>query len=467
MQNINPFEISFEGEKRLNKFFFIFKKIFNTDYRGINIYEVLSYSLGWRIFPLIRDELLLERCTDKSYLNIFNKIKVREKFLKYKLLLRTFKYTILFFFSVILRKKRKTKVLSTIYLKDFDFLYYTQSFKFFLKNRDSFYFPKYSFFLKSSFNLYLDSRRLLKKLFFKLPSALREKYREMFTYYLFYRIPFLFSYLCYLERELENYEYFITHENVTKFMVILKKIFRKSFILQHGHVWKKNVIAMGEFSYFISNKDNFFIWGEEFKKRFMERNIDEKFIFVTGSPFHVPLFKRERKFKSEKGRILYITQQAKGMEDELLYLFTNFLEGFNRALEVRKDLLLVIKTRKRENLKFYKELLKKFKIKNFVILKENLWDEIEKAEIIFSSYSTAIYESLFLNNHIFCIFPETLTPPLPYDLFKIPFSTLPEKIKDYIINPFPVNSDKNILKKFFNNILEPDSVFVKIKEFIK
>ncbi|MEO0270756.1 MAG: hypothetical protein ABIM58_03745 [candidate division WOR-3 bacterium] len=467
MQKINPFEISFESEKRLNKFFFIFKKIFNTDYRGINIYEVLSYSLGWRIFPLIRDELLSEKCNDKSYLNIFNKIKEREKFLKYKLFLRIFKFTALFFIFLILRKKRKAKVLTTFYLKDIDFLYYTQSFKFFLKKRDSFYFPKYSFFLKSSFNLYLDSRKFLKKLFFKLPSALREKYREIFTYYLFYRIPFLFSYLCYLERELKNYEYFITHENVTKFMIILKKFFNKSFTLQHGHVWKKGVVAMGEFGFFIKNKDNFFVWGEEFKKRFLERNIDEKFIFVTGSPFHVSLFKREKKYQREKGRILYITQQAKGMEDELIYIFSTFLEGYKRALEVKRDLFLVIKARKRENLKIYKELLKKIKFKNFFILTTNLWDEIEKAEIVFSSYSTAIYEALFLNNYIFCIFPKNLTPPFPYDLFKIPFSTDPEEIRNYIINPYPVNNDKNILKKFFDNLLEPDSVFVKIKDTIK
>lgn len=462
----NPFDISFRAEKELKKIFLKIESIFKKEFEGINIFDILRYSLAWRIFPVIRDEIFYKEVKDKELKKNFNIVKERERFIKYKFPFKIFKSFLSFFIFLVLRKRRKIKVISTIPIKD-NFNLLTFSFKFFLKKRDSFYFPRHLFFIKSSYLYYINSRKLLKKLFYKIPFRIREKYREIFSYYLFYRLPFLLSYIPFFKKEFKKIDYFITQEDVTKIPVILSLIFKNLYTVQHGHLWKKHTIAMGDFGFFPPKGKKIFVWGKEFKERYIERKVNEERIFITGSPFHVNLLKRKRKFEKIKGRVLWITQQSKGMEDEGIYLFSKFLQGFIIALSERRDLFLIIKARPRENLKIYNSLLKRFKINNYRILKENLWDEVEKAEIVFSSFSTAIYEALLLRKSVVCVFPESLPLPFPYEILKIPYTDKPQKIAYYILNPPEIEFDKEKIKLFFENYDNPDNVFMKIEKHLK
>ncbi len=368
----------------------------------------------------------------------------------------------------VLRKNTKSKVLSTIYISKnipFDFLYF--SFKAFMINRNSFYFPKYSFFIYSSYQSYKKARILCKKIFFNLPLHLREKYREILTYYLFYRIPFLLSYIPYLKKELKKYKHFFTHHEVTKTSLLFVNLIKKSYSVQHGHLWKRNSIAMGDFGFFPTKCDKILVWGEVFKSLFRQRGVPEDKIFICGSPFYVSLFKRRKKHKKIKGRILWITQQAKGMEDEGIYIFSKFLEGFKIYKKKNKESFLIIKARERENLRMYKYLLDKFSIKDYKITLSNLWEEIEKAEVVLSSFSTALYEALILGANIIAIFPENRNPPFPYRDFNIPYTHDPEKIAFYIENPPLIKFDKEKLSLFFHNFFNPEDVYVKFENILK
>ncbi|MEN3044207.1 MAG: hypothetical protein ABDH37_03185 [Candidatus Hydrothermales bacterium] len=418
------------------------------------------------MFPPLRDEIFYSKVSDKNLIEIFNKVKERERLLKYKLILKIIKNLFCFLFFLIFRKRKFSKVMSLINLKDVDYVYFTNSFRSFLKNRESFYFPKHIFFMKCSYSIYLNSRRVCKSLFYKLPKEIRLKYYDVLSYYLFYRIPFLFSYFNFFKREFKEYEYFLTYEEVSKLMVFFRSFFKKFYCFQHGHIWIKDSIPMSDFGFFPVRSDKVFLWGEEFKRRFLERGIDERSLDVIGSVFYVPILKLNRELESEKGRILFITQQFKGMEDELIYLFSRFLKGFKLAMKERENLKLILKARKRENLKIYKILLKKFNIKNYKILTENLIEEIQKAEAVFSIYSTALYEVILFNRYIFCVFPEKCTPFFPYEIFSIPYSDDPEKIKNFIISPFFSSFDKTTLKNYIFNIDDPESVYMKIKRYI-
>jgi len=466
MKKYNPFDISFRAEKELQKIFSQIENIFNKEFESIKIFDTLRYSLAWRIFSVIRDELFCEEVKDDELKRMFYRVRERERFIKYKLIFKILENCFNFVIFLIFRKKKKKKVMSTIYINN-NFNFFTFSFKFFLKNRNSFYFPGYLFFIKSSYLYYIRARKLLKKMFYKIPCDIREKYREILTYYLFYRLPLLLSYVPFFKKEFKEVDYFITHEDVTKIPVILSSIFKNFYAVQHGHLWKKHTIPMGDFGFFPSKGKKIFVWGKEFKKRFIERGVDEEKIVVSGSPFHVNLFKRERKFEKIKGRVLWITQQSKGMEDEGIYLFSRFIQGFKIAFSNKKDLFLIIKARPKEDLRMYEYLLKKFKINNYRILKENLWDEIEKAEIAFSSFSTAIYEAVLLNRSVVCVFPEDLPAPFPYEILKIPYTDNPEKIAGYILDPPEIEFNKERFKLFFENYGKPDIVFMKIKEHLK
>ncbi len=304
-------------------------------------------------------------------------------------------------------------------------------------------------------------------MFYKIPYKIREKYREIFTYYLFYRLPFLFSYIPFLKRKLKGFNCFITKDYVTKIPLLLSSIVENFYGVQHGHLWKEKSTPMGDLGFFPLYVKKIFVWGEEFKKRFIERKIEEERIIVSGSPFYVNLFKRKKRFEKIKGRVLWITQQSKGVEDEGIYIFSRFLQGFKMAFSKKENLFLIIKRRERENIKIYKFLLKKFGIKNFRIIKENLWDEIEKAEVIFSSFSTAIYEALLLNKSVICVFPEDLPSPFPYEILGIPYTDDPKKISHYILNPPEIKFNKEKFKLFFENYDNPDIVFMKIEEHLK
>ncbi|MEN3045664.1 MAG: hypothetical protein ABDH49_01560 [Candidatus Hydrothermales bacterium] len=460
------FKKSYEAEKDLKYLLEIFRKKLNVNFLGVNVFDLLYYSLAWRIFPLIRDEIFYSKVKDKNIRDIFDKVKKREKLLKYKLILKIIRNLILFAIFLFLRKRKSSKILSLVYLKDFDFVYFTSSFGLFLKNRESFYFPKYIFFLKNSYSIYLDSRKICKKLFYNLPKKIRQKYYGILSYYLFYRIPFLFSYFNFFKKEFKRYEYFLTSEEVSKLMVIFRSIFKKFYCFQHGHVWTKGSIPMGDLGFFPIRSDKVFLWGEEFKKIFLERDVDEKKLDVVGSILHVKVFKKKKEFESESGRVLFITQQFVGVEDELIYLFSRFLEGFKLACKKREDLKLILKARKREDLKVYKILLKKFNIENFKILTENLIEEIQKAESVFSIYSSALYEAILFNRHIFCVFPENCIPFFPYKFFGIPYSDNPEKIGNFIISPFSFNFDISQFKNYIINVDDPEIVYVKIKRYI-
>jgi|GEM_PF-6831457 len=466
MKKYNPFDISFRAEKELQKVFSQIESILGREFEGVKIFDTLRYSFAWRIFPVIRDELFCEEVKDDELKRMFYRVRERERFIKYKLIFKVLKNFFNFVIFLILRKKKKKKVMSTIYIKN-KFNFFTFSFKFFLKNRDSFYFPRHLFFIKSSYLYYIRARKLLKEIFYKIPDEIREKYREIFTYYLFYRLPLLLSYIPFFKKEFKEVDYFITQEDVTKIPVILSSIFKNFYTVQHGHLWKKHTIPMGDFGFFPSKGKKIFVWGKEFKERFIERGVDEERIVISGSPFHVNLFKRKKRFEKIKGRVLWITQQSKGMEDEGIYLFSRFVHGFKIACSKKKELFLIIKARRRENIKIYEYLLKKFKISNYRILKGNLWDEIEKAEIAFSSFSTAIYEAVLLNRSVVCVFPEDLPAPFPYEILKIPYTDNHEKIADYILNPQEIEFDKGKFKLFFENYDNPDIIFMKIREHLK
>jgi len=138
--------------------------------------------------------------------------------------------------------------------------------------------------------------------------------------------------------------------------------------------------------------------------------------------------------------------------DELVW--DNLLKNFAN----NEEFIIILKPHPRENIKIYEDKLKEFGCSNFKIIQGHLMELILISDVIISTFSTTIIDSMCFQKLIIRIIFDDAEIKLPFNDFNVVNSVklekLPSKIfellKDTKIQNHIYKSQKLFLKKYYN-----------------
>ena len=207
-------------------------------------------------------------------------------------------------------------------------------------------------------------------------------------------------------------------------LLVSKELNIPTIEIQHGLYQSQNIIPTGKYS------DYVFVWGEYFKKLYLDKGIKEKDkIKVLGNPYELQNnFNLNNRINGKN--VYYLGQNFEDYNSELLDLKLETITELDKLCNKLK-LNFIYRPHPQENRGFLKSKLPNVK---FTSKWENLLDSFKKGTIFISFNSTTIVEAALCSK--ICI--QLKNYPIPSDNFEklgiCPTFYNLDEIEDYLKN---------------------------------